>query len=80
MGGREGLYDFSRGGPPPVDFTPRMLWARKDGGPFSRPMIRGTPNGERRPDQVLVAFRQLFPLGIALAREFIGQSMRLESS
>lgn len=70
----------SREAPPSCDFTPRMLSARKDGGPCSRPMSRGTPNGERRPDQVLVAFSQLFPLGIALAREFIGQSRRLESS
>jgi hypothetical protein len=33
-------------------------------------MSRRTPNGERRPDQVLVAFSQLFPLGIEEVDDF----------
>ena len=71
----------SREAAPSCDFTPGMLSARRGmRGPYSRPMSCGTPNGERRPDKVLVVFSQLFPLGIALAREFIGQSRRLESS
>ena len=38
------------------------------------------PDGLRRAALGVVAFSQLFLLGIALAREFIGQLKRVESS
>jgi hypothetical protein len=38
------------------------------------------PDGRRRAPLGAVAFSQLFLLGIALAREFIGQLKLLESS
>ncbi len=38
------------------------------------------PDGQRRAALGVVVFSQLFLLGIALAREFIGQLKRLESS
>jgi hypothetical protein len=48
-------------------------------GPCSRPTNR-RPDGQRRADSGLVAFSQLFLLGIAVSREFIGQLKHLESS
>ena len=48
-------------------------------GPCRQPTNR-RPDGQRRADSGLVAFSQLFLLGIAVSREFIGQLKRLESS
>ena len=52
----------------------------REGYSSAESLIRAGLDGQRISALGVVAFSQLFPLGIALAREFIGQLENLESS